>query len=175
MPTKLTIDWQNRNVFLDEQPDHAQPCQPARVAFTCFYRGGIFTGENMKVIERVGVLLLFAIAAITDAFGNPLDVALAKISVLESSDETIATASFNEAGQIQVNSTGKAGKVQITLRGDSDPTTPDFFIGIIDIEFLPGEAKTVEFARVDVATANTTAETTAKADTTEQLTDTSAS
>lgn len=97
----------------------------------------------MKFLVKFMTSVIIAIASVTDAAGNAIDTALLGTVTWASSDESIATVGQNESGQIVVTPTGKAGTVQISVTGDSDPTTPEYFVGLVELTFLPGEATVV--------------------------------
>lgn len=103
----------------------------------------------MKYLAQFMTTVLLALAAVTDSAGNALALDALGPLTWASSDESIATVSVNEAGQAVVTPTGKAGTVQISVTGDSDPDTPEFFAGSVTITYLPGEASNVTLQIVD--------------------------
>jgi len=124
---------------------HSGPT-PSDPEFIVQVDGIKITGKNMKFIVKFMTLVFIGIASAMDAAGNSIEAAFLGALVWQSSDETIATVATNDAGQIVVTPTGKAGTVQISVTGDSDPTTPEGFAGMVELTFLPGEVTTVNLS-----------------------------
>jgi len=97
----------------------------------------------MKFLVKFMTLVVIGIASALDAAGNTLDASALGALTWQSSDPSIATVETNEAGQVVVKPTGKAGTVQISVTGDSDPNTPEGFAGMVELTYLPGEVTTV--------------------------------
>lgn len=140
--TKLLVQNFHKHVhFHSSQINFAS--SPSDVELNIQVEGITIVGKEMKFLVKFMTSVIVAIASVADAAGNAIDAALIGAVTWASSDESIATVGPNEAGQIVVTPTGKAGTVQISVTGDSDPTTPEGFVGLVELTFLPGEAAVV--------------------------------
>lgn len=141
--TKRLIQHFHKHIYID-CPHSTLP--PPSVEFAIKIGGLSIVGKEMKFLVKFMTLVTIAIASATDAAGNAVDTALLEVVTWASSDESIATIDLNEAGQIVVTPTGKAGTVQISATGDSDPNTPEGFAGMVELTFLPGEVAVVNLS-----------------------------
>ncbi len=117
--------------------------QPSDPEFIIQVDGIEIKGKNMKFIVKSMMMVIIAIASAFDSAGNAIDITALGALNWQSSDPSIATVGTNDAGQTVVIPTGKAGTVQISVTGDSDPNTPEGFAGMVELTFLPGEVTTV--------------------------------
>lgn len=140
---KIEIDWLAQTVFIQNNT-----ILPPVVVFKIEVGGFIFYGSNMKHLAKFMTPVLLAIAGLADAAGNA--IALDTLTAIwESSDPAVAEVVVGADGTVSVNPTGLAGTVQVTCRVDSDPNTPEFAVGSIDITFPPGEATVIALKVVE--------------------------
>lgn len=137
----IDIDWTRQRLTITNLPHTASP--PADAVLQLQVAGHTIEGQQMKYLAKFMTLVTVALAAVADAAGNPIALEALGALTWGISDESIATLTVNGDGTVTVNPTGKAGTVQVTVQGDSDPNTPEGFAGLLELTYLPGEANTV--------------------------------
>ena len=146
--TQVSVDWGNRVLVVREYETKGNV---PTFSLSLKIGDSTITGVNMKYLATFMTLIPLMIASAADAAGNVIDLALIGTVVWSSSDETIATIEAQADGSVIVKPTGKAGTVQISATGDSDPNTPEGFVGLIEITYLAGEVAVVNLQVGDVA------------------------
>ena len=141
--TKIEVDWDKHRVCIEEVPGTPLPPADGIIGITIAGRTMI-EGIEMKFTAIFMQVLLLSIIAARDAFGNVLDVTSLGAVAWSVSDESIAIIVTNADGSVTLQPTGKAGTVQVTARGDTDPNTPQGFIGMVEVTFLPGEVVAID-------------------------------
>ena len=143
--TNVYVDWDLNQVTVTEVP--ATPPKPVNGVIEVKISGKHFVeGIRMKITALFKQVFALAIIAARDAFGNPLDVNALGSVAWATSDPSIANIVINQDGTVSLVPTGKAGVVQVTATGDTDPNTPEGFIGIAEFNYLPGEVVAIELA-----------------------------
>lgn len=149
--TNVFVDWDLNQVTVTEVP--ATPPKPVNGVIEVKIAGKHFVeGIRMKITALFMQVFLLTIIAARDAFGNVLDINALGNVAWASSDPTIAAILVNDDGSVSLMPTGKAGTVQVTAIGDTDPNTPEGFVGMIEFTFLPGEVVSIELGATPAVT-----------------------
>ena len=150
--TNVFVDWDINQVIVTEVP--ASPPRPADGVVGIKIAGKqSLEGIRMKFTALFMQVLLLTIVAARDAFGNVLDINALGTVLWDTSDPTVATIVSNQDGSVTLQPTGKAGVVQVTAKGDTDPNTPQGFVGFLEVTFLPGEVVAIDLSATPVSPA----------------------